>query len=182
MNQKESVCMQSDKGDPFCKFTSLLITYNGHFGGYWGLLNFVVVSLLKIVFHYLHSTLNYSASLGVLLCMWVTEQMQRSRTLAVFMFVSVVRFCRSGSTQERGRKNLSLAFNRYKHKFSSHNDFPITCSQLTVWQHWPVYYSVGLYHVALPLIPWKAWKSQTTEMLISPNWKREEIKRQSCKK
>lgn len=63
---------------------------------------------------------------------------------------------------------------------SGHTASPITYSQLTVWQHWPVYHSGGVDRLVISLIPWKAWKCQTEELLISPREKGKKIKRQSC--
>lgn len=182
----KSVCVQSDTGDPFlqdvfCLFSSRLLTHNGHFCRVVGAVGHrsrtfvqIDISWLPLLWITLHpgcATLHVSDK----------EQMQQSSPPDCLFLLFDSAFP-TPSTNGGGGGKKSLAYNHYKQKFSSHNDFPITHSQLTVWQHWPVYYSVGLYHVALPLIPWKAWKSQTTEMLISPKGKREEIKRQSCKK
>lgn len=178
--------MQSDSGDPSCKMFSacfpavylLTMAILLGSGGCWPSKQDLCANwyfMTNAALNYPPPWMCYSA------CEWQRTDAAKEPTR---LFVFAVRFCLSDSIHKwrRRAKKKSLAYNRYKQNISSHNDFPITHSQLTVWQHWPVYYSVGLYHVALPLIPWKAWKSQTTEMLISPKGKREEIKRQSCKK
>lgn len=64
----------------------------------------------------------------------------------------------------------------------SYTAFPISYSQLTVWQHNPVYYSGGLYHVVVRLIPRNAWNCQTGEVFTSPVGEKKKITKQSCRK
>lgn len=145
--------MQSNKSDPFCKicsFTSQLLTTD-HFCWALGTADIVIVSWCKWIVHYLHSALNDTPH-------WVCDpQPERQRPDAAKQHIDCFHVCFHCSVlpfrlHPDGGK-MSLAYNHYEHKFSSHNDFPIIHSQLIVWQLWSVYNSVGLYHVALPLIP-----------------------------
>ncbi len=111
-------------------------------------------------------------------CLLLTGTLRKNVTALCLCYPLVINHSNSLATlsgkavQSQGGKKSS----------PNHIPFPMPYLQLTVWQHRPVYYSGGLYHVVVPLIPWNAWNCQTAEVLTSPERERKKIKRQSCRK